>query len=127
MADAGPIERKPVQVLVVDDDEAVRRVAVRQLTALGYGVTSCGSGAEALSTLAGRDDIDLLLVDVSMPGGLSGPEVAQRATARQPGLRVLFASGQYDTSTDDAHLIVKPYRKQDLARKLEEILHAPPS
>lgn len=120
MSDAAIRQREVARVLVVDDDDAVRRVAVRQLTSLGYGVVESSNGTEALSILARDIDIDVLLVDMSMPG-LNGPEVAQRAVQQRPTIKVLFVSGQYDAAGNTT-FIVKPYRKQDLARKLEEIL-----
>lgn len=123
MSDAAVRPREVARVLIVDDDDAVRRAAVRQLTSLGYGVIESASGADALSILARDIGIDVLLVDMSMPG-LSGPEVARRAIEQRPTLRVLFVSGQYDAAAGNATFIVKPYRKQDLARKLEEVLRS---
>lgn len=113
------------RILVVDDDDSVRAVAVRQLTSLGHEVIAASGGTEALAVLECTPGIDLLFVDVTMPGGPSGPEVAERAARAYGGLRVLFASGNFDTALPaSAHCIIKPYRKSELAQKLAEVLGA---
>ena len=111
------------KILVVDDDDDVRDVAVRQLISLGYRVITAANGAEALSLLDHTPDVELLFVDVSMPGGMSGVELAERATRSRPQLKILFASGNWEAGIADkaAQFIVKPYRKRDLADKLREI------
>ena len=114
-------------ILVLDDDEMVREAAVRQLTSLGYRVVSASTGTEALEVLTRVGGIDLLFSDLVMPGEMGGREVAEKARRICPGLKVLFASGYADDSQadDDAGslpLIVKPYRKKDLAEKIQEVL-----
>ena len=112
------------RILVIDDDEGVRGVAVRQLTSLGHHVISASSGAEGLSLLERNTDIDLLFVDLSMPG-MGGIEVAERATQARPQLKVLFASGNFDPggAGATAQFIVKPYRKKELAEKVQAALN----
>ena len=115
------------QILVLDDDEMVREVAVRQLTSLGYRVVSASTGTEALEVLARVGDIDLLFSDLVMPGEMGGREVAEKARRIRPGLKVLFSSGyaddsQADDGAENLPLIVKPYRKKDLAEKIQEVL-----
>lgn len=110
------------KILVVDDDDMVRAVAVRQLTSLGYGVVEASNGTAALDVLASVPDIRLLFVDMVMPGGLGGPEVAQEARRLYPDLKILFASGYVDGPALDADALVKPYRKQQLAAKVQEVL-----
>jgi CheY-like chemotaxis protein len=112
-------------VLVVDDDSDVRGVAVRQLTSLGYHVVAAESGVQALALLDATPDVALMLVDVSMPGGMNGPEVAARAASTRADLKILFASGNYEaTLPATAHFIAKPYRKRELAEKILEVLGA---
>lgn len=123
------VRRGAQQILVVDDDDQVRAVAVRQLTSLGYRVVAAPGGTEALELLRAVPDIDLLFVDVMMPDGMSGRECAAQARTMRPGLKVLFASGYFegalvqrgdiDEATD---FLVKPYRKKDLAAKVQEVL-----
>jgi PAS domain S-box-containing protein len=123
-----PAERRK-KVLLVDDDEAVRAASVGLLSSLGYQVIAASSGAEALDLLTRFDDIDVLFTDVVMPGGMDGGEVAKRATALRPGMKVLFASGYFEGAlvregniAANAHFLVKPYRKKDLARMMDEVL-----
>ena len=117
------------RILVVDDDEAVLEVASTQLKSLGYRVIAAPNGAQALEMLASTPDVDLLFTDVSMPGGMGGREVADRAVQIRPGLKVLFASGYFEGALvgkrdleADVNLLVKPYRKKDLAQKVKEVL-----
>jgi nitrogen-specific signal transduction histidine kinase len=121
-------------VLLVEDDEPVRLLASLELRAMGYQVLEATSGAEALRFIERGDGIDLLFTDIVMPGGMSGRELADAATARRPGLRVLFTSGY----TDDAivhhgrldpgvQLLPKPYRRDELARAVRQALERPVS
>ncbi|HSJ06327.1 MAG TPA: ATP-binding protein, partial [Longimicrobiales bacterium] len=86
-------------ILVVEDDDAIRSVAGRALQRGGYGVVTAAGGADALALLEAEPGIRLLFTDVVMPG-MSGPELARRATSRRPHLRVLFASGYTDESLE---------------------------
>jgi signal transduction histidine kinase len=116
-------------ILVVEDDSEVRRIVTKQIAELGYGVIEAQSPKEALALLKDPQvKIDLLFTDLVMPGGMNGHELARAAIAERPGLRALFTSGYSDSSLrgderlrEDEHFLSKPYRKQDLARKLEEI------
>ncbi len=87
----------PGTVLLAEDQPPVRRQARRILESAGYAVVEARDGEEALAALDGS--VDLLLTDVVMPG-LGGPELAERATALHPGLRVVVMSGH----TEDAVL-----------------------
>jgi len=117
------------KVLLVDDDEAVRGTAAGLLTSLGYQVVAAASGREALDLLARMPDIDVLFTDVVMPGGMSGGEVAEEARKLRPDLKILFASGYFEGAlvregsiAATAHFLVKPYRKKELALKMDEVL-----
>ncbi|MBV8169568.1 MAG: response regulator, partial [Alphaproteobacteria bacterium] len=122
-------------ILVVEDNELVRAMVVRQLERLGYQVVEAVDGTAALALLAGRPaehPIDLIFTDVVMPGGLSGFEVAERARAQRPGIRVLFTSGYSDHAVTaqgrfgpGACLLAKPYEPRELAHRLREILDTP--
>ena len=86
-------------------------------------------GGEGLELLRAEPDIDLLFVDVRMPNGMSGRDCAEQAKALQPGLTVLFASGYFEGALvqrgdmDEAvQFLVKPYRKKDLAEKVQQVL-----
>ena len=107
----------------------MRRIVTKQIAELGYAVIEAQSPKEALALLKDPQvRIDLLFTDLVMPGGMNGHELARMAIAERPGLRALFTSGYSDSSLrgderlrEDEHFLSKPYRKQDLARKLEEI------
>ncbi|MEO3428080.1 PAS domain S-box protein [Pelagibius sp. CAU 1746] len=120
--------RFDAKVLVVEDSAQVRKVAVDNLRSFGFEVVEAGDGPAALKLLAGDDGIDLLFTDVVMPGGMSGPVLAEKARLLRPGLKVLFTSGYAEAALENGHgsalagiLLSKPYRKKDLARKLREV------
>ncbi|MCP3403015.1 ATP-binding protein [Bradyrhizobium sp. CCGB20] len=115
-------------ILVVEDDDMVRAYVESELKTLGYRVITASNGREALELLRRPGDIDLLFTDVVMPGGMFGPELARQATGLRPGLKVLFTSGysQHPVKTpdgvDDARILTKPFRRQDLAAMLRATL-----
>ena len=119
------------KILVVDDDQLVRDMTLRRLTKLGYRAIAAASGAEALEALASGADIDLLLTDIRMPGGLDGPALAQEARRLRPQLKVLFVSGAPDDDTllhasreGACPLLLKPCTKAELAETIREVLTA---
>ncbi len=120
------------RVLLVEDDEVVRRVARRALERRGFEVLDAGSGAEAFA-LADRDPgpIHVLVSDVVLPR-LNGFEVASRLRAARPGLRVVYVSGygeavlsRHGALEADLILLRKPFTPGDLAAKVEEALARP--
>ncbi len=118
-------------VLVVEDDPFVRVYAVASLESMGFRVLSAVDGPEAMTRLSQDDTIELLFTDVVMPGGMSGLELAERARAARPGLKVLLTSGYaLETLTargrmpDRAVLLNKPYRKAALARAVHEAMES---
>ena len=122
---------QPSKILVVDDDDGVRDVAQRQLTSLGYTVLTASNGHDAIELVRRTPDIDLLFTDVVMPGGLNGREVAEQARRIIPGLKVLFTSGYFEGALvrdgaleSSVRLLVKPYRKNELATTMAEVLAA---
>jgi PAS domain S-box-containing protein len=81
-------------ILLVEDEEAVRRLALRLLTARGYRVTAASSGAEALRVWeAAGAPFDLIVTDMVMPGGVAGRELVARLEILRPGLKAIFMSG----------------------------------
>jgi CheY-like chemotaxis protein len=116
-----------MKVLVVEDDEMVRDYARLVLSSLGYEPLGAGDGTEALRTLDEHGDIGLMLTDIGLPG-MSGPALAAEVRRRRPGLPVLFASGSVDSTgraervPDGEAVLAKPYRKSELAQKLQLLL-----
>jgi PAS domain S-box-containing protein len=81
-------------ILLVEDEEPVRRLTQRLLEARGYRVQSAATGVEALRIWDEQQgDFDLVVTDMVMPGGISGRELAESLGARRPGLKVVFLSG----------------------------------
>jgi CheY-like chemotaxis protein len=126
---AGPVKGRGERVLVVEDNVDVRRVAVRQLTELGYQVVEADNGAAGLEVLAGDHGVDLVFTDIVMPGGMTGIEMVAAAREARPGLKALFATGFTSAATANNNrvtgadmVISKPYRVTELAAKLREAL-----
>ncbi len=110
-------------VLVVEDDDEVRRFAVTALSALGYRVTAASDGTSALAAAdATRGRLDLLFTDVVLPGTMGGADLADALRARRPELPVLFASGNARSvlaqggGMSHVRLLDKPYSIETLAR-----------
>jgi PAS domain S-box-containing protein len=114
-------------ILVVEDNTAVRRVVTRQLAALGYRILEAADADAALKLLK-TERVDLLFTDIVMPGSMNGAELARRAIAARPGLKVLFTSGfpggvgDEPWRPDGARLLNKPYRREELVRAVHEAL-----
>ena len=116
-------------VLVIEDDEDVRHLVVNVLSRLGYQVLEAGDGEQAFAVLEASPRIDLLLSDVVLPGGMSGPEIVAEARRRRPGLKSLFMSGyapgrmsHQGRLIDGTALLNKPVSKRDLAQKVRAVL-----
>jgi signal transduction histidine kinase/ActR/RegA family two-component response regulator len=125
----GPTVGGDETVLVVEDNEALRRAAVRQLTELGYQVREAESAAAAMAVLCSEDELDLLFTDVVMPGAMDGLDLAYQATRLRPNLKILLTSGFPAGYGVDRHiesrpfrLLNKPYGNDELARTMREIL-----
>jgi two-component system cell cycle sensor histidine kinase/response regulator CckA len=119
-------------ILLVEDEETIRRKVATALRGYGYTVFEAGNGEEALSLLASAGwQIDLLLSDIVMPG-INGRELADRVRAHNPGIRVLLTSGYpADTLADDRSLvdiayIQKPYLPNELAGCIRELIDSQP-
>lgn len=116
-------------VLVVEDDADLRTLAVNLLQSLGYEVMEASNGQSALDCLDGSPRVNLLLIDVVLPGGMNGRELAEEAEGRRPGLAVLFMSGYTDDAIlhhgrldKGAQLLQKPFGKEEIARAIRKAL-----
>ncbi|MBC54752.1 MAG: hypothetical protein CMQ34_13050 [Gammaproteobacteria bacterium] len=132
---ASPVTGGDERILLVEDDELVRRYAVASLRRLGYQVSDFGDGEQALDALreALRQSrpFALLLTDVVLAGGISGKEVATEAARIDPQMKLLFMSGYAENAIvhhgrldPGVNLLSKPFRTADLARKVRDILDA---
>jgi len=131
-----PIATRPSEgsgtVLVVEDDDEVRQVTVRILREHGYTVMQTGRPWDAPTLAMARGEgVDLLLVDVVMPG-MSGPKLAEQLSALMPGLRVLLMSG-YAGGLGEGELLLspgmryieKPFSPAALVKLVGELLGSP--
>ncbi len=116
-------------ILLVEDEDVLRRLVTRILQSSGYTVLAAANGDEAIQLLEQHADaVRLMLTDVVMPG-LSARELVLRVSARYPAMRVIFTSGYVNDATaqhglvdEAAHFLAKPYTVAELMRKLREVL-----
>ncbi len=119
-------------LLVAEDEDAVRKILVRQLKKLGYKVLEGENGAAALQAAEKHaGEIDLLLTDTIMPK-MNGRELVAELIKVRPILRVIFVSGYPEEILTEAmdkgenlHWVQKPYAMDDLARKIRRVLDEP--
>ena len=126
------LSRDPKQktVLVVEDNKNVLKLTSSIVENLGYTVISTTTGDDAYKILEARDDISLLLTDVMLPGKINGPELAKLAVEKYPAIKIVFNSGYTENTIlhngmldHGAVLISKPFRIQQLASTLLELLN----
>jgi two-component system, cell cycle sensor histidine kinase and response regulator CckA len=118
-------------ILLVEDADALRKLAHALLEQNGYHVLAAENGAEALKIVEQKcERINLLLTDVIMPG-MTGRALADRLVALQTGLRVLYMSGYTDSAIADqgvlepgTYLLHKPFTEETLIQKVREVLDA---
>ncbi len=116
--------------MVVDDEPEIRKLVGAMVGQFGYNVLTADSGEHALTLYRNHGPIELLITDVVAPG-MSGPMLADKLTALQPGLRVLFISGYDNTHVvqkyvvEKGHmLLAKPFTVEELRTKMSELLAA---
>jgi signal transduction histidine kinase len=114
-------------VLVVEDNAHVRDLAVTTISDLGYRVLAANDGPSAMDVVRSEESIDLLFSDVVMPGGMNGFELVDKARGVRDGLKALVTSGYANvhrpgTNRPDVPLLLKPYRRSDLAHCIRRAL-----
>jgi signal transduction histidine kinase/ActR/RegA family two-component response regulator len=123
-------ERRRETILVVDDDELVRKSVIAQMKSLGYSTIEAASPAEVLKLIADAEPFDLLFSDIVMPAPMDGVELARQARELRPDLKVMLTSGFPDLKTARSseesyvqwRLLKKPYRRSELQQALAEML-----
>jgi len=122
---ANPIAGRMPELLVVDDDSAVREITCAMLRELGYVVTEAGSGRQALDLLSSGSTFDLLLIDYAMPG-MNGGELASRVRSTDPGQKIVFITGYADfaalAALGEDRVVQKPFRDGELAQQVSAAL-----
>ncbi len=121
-------------ILLVEDDEEVRTLATRLLRELGYSVIETADSQTAIAVLEQGAPVDLLLVDMSLPGEMNGLDVARETLKRRSGAKVLFASGFSDAIPGflpapatggppvKIPVLSKPFHRSELAAQVREAL-----
>jgi len=116
-------------LLLVDDDDSVLVMTSRMLESLGYAVKPVKSTHEALEALNGPPHVDLLMTDVMLGSGYSGPELAREVERKRPDLPVLFVSGYPQQKLEgsgfvnsEVSFLSKPFRKADVAKAIRAAL-----
>jgi DNA-binding NtrC family response regulator len=116
-----------IKLLLVDDEGDLREVMSDGLALHGFDVTTASDGTEALAHLRGDTRFAVVITDVSMPGDISGLQVAAEATALQPDARVVVVSGlqrsQLPPIPPSVGYVAKPYRLNQLV----DYIRKPPS
>jgi CheY-like chemotaxis protein len=128
MVDELPV--RPTRILVVDDNVPLLKTTVRMLADNGYHVLTAEDGGQALRVLESGEPIDILFTDLVLPGPLLGHQLAARALAMRPGLKVLYTSGSASPSGDvqgllnvrDLQLLTKPYLRRELLGRLRDLI-----
>ena len=128
------------RVLVMDDEEMLRQLSEQILSHLGYAVTTCANGEEAIELyVAGAEagtPYFAVIMDLTIPGGMGGKEAAQRILAHDPAAKLVVSSGySNDLALSDygsygfCGAVVKPYKVSELADTLESLhaTHAAPT
>ena len=128
-AATNPLSRQHVKVLVVDDEEDLLEVAVAYLRAMGHIALQARDAAAALEEAERHPDLDVLVTDILMPGGMNGVELARKMRERNPAIRVIYSSGfPADALTEkngalaEGPLLHKPYQRNEFVEILHRVL-----
>ena len=116
-------------VLVVDDEEDLLEVALAYLAEMGFTALDAKDGASALEVIAQHGEIDLMITDIIMPGGMNGVELVQRALALHPNLRIIYSSGfpaealaERSMPLVDGPLLRKPYQRAEFSAIVDRVM-----
>jgi DNA-binding NtrC family response regulator len=114
-----------ILVLVVEDEPAVRAVAVETLEIDSFKVIEAPSADYAVTILQARDDIHVVFTDVTMPGHLNGFDLAQIAKSLHPNISLIVTSGALPSGfsglAPEARFLQKPYRMTGVIRLIHEL------
>jgi PAS domain S-box-containing protein len=118
------------RILIVEDNDGVRRIVERQLVDLGYKVRSVEDAESALKAIEQGEAVDIVFSDVVMPGEINGIELAAEIAKRWPRIKVLLTSGFPEAAlsrtngANRAKILSKPYRAGDLSKAILDLLDA---
>jgi CheY-like chemotaxis protein len=113
----------------VEDHEDLRTYATSVLRDVGYRVLEARNGAMALDTVDRERVIDLIFVDVVLPDGMDGRQLAEQAARRKPGIKVLYTTGYAHNAIvhngrldPGVHLLTKPFSSDALLAKVRQVI-----
>lgn len=116
-------------ILVVEDDDRVRRLVLTQLQTFGYKTLEASNAKEAMKIIEKDSAIDLVFTDLIMPGGMSGYEMSKEIRKRYPDIAIVLTSGYAEELVNPENftkfglnVLRKPYRQMDLAQTMREVL-----
>jgi two-component system cell cycle response regulator CpdR len=116
-----------IDILLAEDDEAMRQYLTRALERAGYCVVAVDRGTDALARVLAGEEFDLLLTDIVMPE-MDGIELAQRVARVQPAIRIMFITGfsavslRAGAAVPDAKILSKPFHLKDLVMQVHRVL-----
>ncbi len=123
------VQGGPETILLVEDEKDLLELLREVLQQYKYRILTASCGAEALQIWdEHHGQIDLLLTDMIMPGGMTGDELAAEMKRRKPGLKIIYASGYTsafvgrDFGRDDVAFLAKPYQPQQVAQLIRDTL-----
>ena len=115
-------------ILIVEDDDLLRKAAIRIVIAAGYPVLDAANAEDAVTVLAGNPGVAVLFTDIIMPG-MNGFQLAELALRRSPGLRVLFTTTREKLRDVDDQpgllpgiILLKPYGSKELEAAIDKTL-----
>jgi CheY-like chemotaxis protein len=123
------VQGRKLKVLIVEDNDSVREVAAAMIEDMGFEVVTASNGPDGLQRIEADLDLNLVISDVIMAGGMNGPELARKAIKLRPDLKMLFMSGyapgsvrQMQDLPDTFELVNKPFSRSDLTEKVMKAL-----
>jgi CheY-like chemotaxis protein len=116
-------------VLVVDDEADLLEIAAVYLAEMGFTAIQAKDGASALRVIAQHDEIDLIVTDIVMPGGMNGAELVQRARELRPALKIIYSSGFPAEALAartlpllEGPLLRKPYQRAEFTAIVQRVM-----
>ena len=116
-------------VLIVEDEPAILMVLADYLSSVGYRVLKAENGTQALDILANKPNLDLMITDYRLPGGISGVKIAEPAVKLRPDLKVIFISGYPQEIREcaspiaqSAPILAKPFDLESLREEIQNQL-----
>lgn len=120
---------KNANILLVDDEDSLRQTLAEMLATLGYSVTQCSNGSDAIRAFQRSGYFDLLITDVGLPGGVNGRQLADAARHIQNGLQVLFITGYAESAAiragdlaEGMQVLAKPFSLEEFTNRVAATL-----